>query len=152
MGHAQIFWASRELLLSKKIGCVIMERHCIYNKSLVCNGVNRIMYLLTRNPDAASRKPTYCILALFIRNIVFITMAEIHLYRISMKHVTRQPLLQLLLMTSSNGNIFLVTGHLCGEVTGEFPAQRPVTRSFDVFSDLCLNERLNEQSLGWWFE
>ena len=24
-------------------------------------------------------------------------------------------------------------------VTGEFPAQRPVTRSFDVFFDLCLN-------------
>ena len=28
--------------------------------------------------------------------------------------------------------IFRVTGHLCGEFTGEFPAQRPVTRSFDV--------------------
>ena len=27
------------------------------------------------------------------------------------------------MMTSSNGNIFRVTGHLCGEVTGEFPAQ-----------------------------
>ena len=26
-------------------------------------------------------------------------------------------------------------------VTGEFPAQRPVTRSFDVFFDLRLNER-----------
>ena len=38
-------------------------------------------------------------------------------------------------MTSSNGNIFRVTGHLCGEFTGsgEFPAQRPVTRSFDTF-------------------
>ena len=38
------------------------------------------------------------------------------------------------MMTSSNGNIFRVTGHLCGEFTGpgEFPAQRPVTRSFDV--------------------
>ena len=50
------------------------------------------------------------------------------------------------MMTSSNGNIFPVTGHLCGNspVTGEFPAQRPVTRSFDVFFDLCLNERLNK--------
>ena len=28
-------------------------------------------------------------------------------------------------------------------VTGEFPAQRPVTRSFDVFFDLCLNKRLS---------
>ena len=44
------------------------------------------------------------------------------------------------MMTSSNGSIFRVTGHLCGEITGpgEFPAQRPVTRSFDVFFDLCL--------------
>ena len=37
-------------------------------------------------------------------------------------------------------------------VTGEFPSQRPVTRSFDVFSDLCLNRRLSKYSWGWWFE
>ena len=37
-------------------------------------------------------------------------------------------------------------------VTGEFPSQRPMTRSFDVFSDLRLNKRLNKQSWGWWFE
>ena len=37
-------------------------------------------------------------------------------------------------------------------VFGEFPAQRPVTRSFDVFFDLHLNERLSKQSWGWWFE
>ena len=30
--------------------------------------------------------------------------------------------------------------------------QRPVTRSFDVFFDLCLNKRLSKQSWGWWFE
>ena len=36
-------------------------------------------------------------------------------------------------------------------VTGQFPAQRPVTRSFDVFFDLCLNKRLNKQSWGWWY-
>ena len=36
-------------------------------------------------------------------------------------------------------------------VTGEFPAQRPVTRSFDVFFDLRLNIRLSKQSWGWWF-
>ena len=32
------------------------------------------------------------------------------------------------------------------------PAQRPVTRSFDVFFDLRLNKRLSKQSWGWWFE
>ena len=37
-------------------------------------------------------------------------------------------------------------------VTGEFPSQRPVTRSFDVFFDLCLNKRLSKQSCCWWFE
>ena len=30
-------------------------------------------------------------------------------------------------------------------VTGEFPAQRHVTRGFDVFFDLCLNEWLSKQ-------
>ena len=128
-------------------------------------------------------------------------------------------------MTSSNGNIFCVTGHLCGEFTGPrwihyddvimravvsqitsltivystvysgadqrkhqssaslafvpgihrgpvnsphkgpltrkmfpfddvimFPAQRPVTRSFNVFFDLRLNKRLSKQSWGWWFQ
>ena len=33
-------------------------------------------------------------------------------------------------------------------VTGEFPAQRPVTQSFDVFFDLHLNNRLSKQSWG----
>ena len=37
-------------------------------------------------------------------------------------------------------------------VSGKFPAQRPVTRSFDVFFDLRLNERLSKQSRGWSFE
>ena len=37
-------------------------------------------------------------------------------------------------------------------VPGEFPTQRSVTRSFDVFFDLCLNKRLSKQWWGWWFE
>ena len=37
-------------------------------------------------------------------------------------------------------------------VTGEFPWQRPVTRSFDVFFDLRLKKRLNKQSRRRWFE
>ena len=58
------------------------------------------------------------------------------------------------MMTSSNGNIFVVTGPLCGNslITGEFPAQRPVTRSFDVFFDVPLNNRSSKQSRCWWFE
>ena len=37
-------------------------------------------------------------------------------------------------------------------VTGEFPAQKPVTRNCDVFFDLRLNKRLSKQSWCWWFE
>ena len=57
-------------------------------------------------------------------------------------------------MTSSNGNIFRVTGPLWGEppVIGGFPSKRPVTLSFDVFFDLRLNKRLSKQSRRIWFE
>ena len=37
-------------------------------------------------------------------------------------------------------------------VTGEFPVQRPMTRSFDIFFDLRLNKQLSKQSGGWWFD
>ena len=37
-------------------------------------------------------------------------------------------------------------------VPGEFPTQRPVTQSFDVFFDLRLNKHLSKQSWGWWLE
>ena len=37
-------------------------------------------------------------------------------------------------------------------VPGEFPTQRQVTRSFDVYFDLRLNKRLGKQSWGSWFE
>ena len=55
------------------------------------------------------------------------------------------------MMTSSNGNIFRVTGHLCGEFTGpgDFPAQRPVVWSFDVFFDLFwINGWVNNLGAG----
>ena len=71
------------------------------------------------------------------------------------------------MMRSSNGTIFRVTGpFVTGEfpsqrpvtrsfgvfrvtgpfVTGEFPSQRPVTRSFGVFFDLRLNKQFSKQS------
>ena len=57
-------------------------------------------------------------------------------------------------MTSSNGNISAVLALCAGNspVPGEFFAQRPVTRSFDVFFDLRPNKWLSKQSWGWWFE
>ena len=57
-----------------------------------------------------------------------------------------------IMMTSSNGNIFRVTGHLCVELTGHFPSQRPVMRSLDVFFGLRLNRHLSQQWRRWWFE
>ena len=58
------------------------------------------------------------------------------------------------MMTSSNGTFSVLLAISAGNspVTGEFPAQRPVTRSFDVFFDLRLNKLLSKQSWGWWFE
>ena len=37
-------------------------------------------------------------------------------------------------------------------VTGEFPAQRPMTRSFDVSLDLRLNQQMSKQWIRWWLE
>ena len=37
-------------------------------------------------------------------------------------------------------------------VPGEFPAERPVTQSFDALFDLCLCKQLSKQWWGWWFE
>ena len=63
-------------------------------------------------------------------------------------------IVQYLMMTSSNGNIFRVTGHLCGEFTG--PRLIPRTKASDAdlwfFFDLRLNKRLSKQWWGWWFE
>ena len=55
-------------------------------------------------------------------------------------------------MTSSNGNIFRVTGHSCGEFTGDrwpVTAQKPLTRSFDIFFDPRMNKRLSKQTWSW---
>ena len=40
------------------------------------------------------------------------------------------------------GLLAICTGN--SPVTGEFPAQRPVTQSFDVFFDLRLDKRLSK--------
>ena len=51
-------------------------------------------------------------------------------------------------MTSPNGNIFRFTGPLCEE----FPSQSPVTRTFGIFFERFLNERLSIQSRHSWLE
>ena len=56
-----------------------------------------------------------------------------------------------IMMTPSNGSIFRVTGLYVGNspVTGEFPSQKPLMRSFDVFFDLHVNKRLSKQLIRW---
>ena len=58
------------------------------------------------------------------------------------------------MMTSSNGNISALLALCPGNspVSGEFPAQRPVMRSFGVSLISALNKRFSKQSWGWWFE
>ena len=95
----------------------------------------------------------YLILAL--TNLIRRTWVDISSLHIVLIYVMlTMPILGTIMMTSSNGNIFRVTGPLCGEFTGpgEFPAQKPVTLSFDVFFDLRLNKQLSKQPWGWWLE
>ena len=58
------------------------------------------------------------------------------------------------MMTSLNGNIFRVTGHLRGEFTGPrwIPHTKASDAELDIFFDLRPNKRLSKQSWGWWFE
>ena len=58
------------------------------------------------------------------------------------------------MMTSSNGNIFHVTGHLCREFTGHrwIPRTKANDAELWYFFYLCLNKRLSKQWWGWWFE
>ena len=58
------------------------------------------------------------------------------------------------MMTSSNGNIFRVTGLLCGEFTGRrwIPCKGQWGGAL-MFSLICtLNKWLSKQWWGWWFE
>ena len=58
------------------------------------------------------------------------------------------------MMTSSNETFPALLAICVGNspVTGEFPAQRPMTRSSDVFFDLRLNKQLRKQWWSWWFD
>ena len=91
----------------------------------------RNWFFISIHPDVAF----YCVLCYFSNTVI-----DSHFFIVSEA-----------MMTSSNRNIFRVTGSLCGEFT-VFPTRRPVTRSFNVFFDLRLNIRLSKQPRGWWFE
>ena len=58
------------------------------------------------------------------------------------------------MVTSSSGNIFRATGHLCGEFTGYRYITHTMASDAELwcFLDLRLNKRLSKQWWGWWFE
>ena len=53
-------------------------------------------------------------------------------------------------METFSALLAICTGNL--PVPIEFPTQRPVTRSFDVYFDLRPNKQFSKQWWGWWFE
>ena len=57
------------------------------------------------------------------------------------------------MMTSSNENIFRVTGPLCGDFTGHrwIPLTKASDAEVDVFFGVRLNKLLSKQSRGGWF-
>ena len=82
-------------------------------------------------------RETSQILASFFIEFPLITRIELH-----------ESGSRMFMMTSSNGNIFRVTGHLCRWI----PRTKASDASFDVFFDLRLITRPSKQSQGWWFE
>ena len=58
----------------------------------------------------------------------------------------------LIFMITSSYSAWLALCAGNSPVTGEFPPQRSVTRSFDIFFELRQNKRLNKHSGCWWFE
>ena len=85
---------------------------------------------------------------------VFIYHSFMRMLLLSLVWLITASKMDISMMTSSNGNIFRVTGHLCGEFTA--PRWIPRTKSSDAelwcFLWSRLNKRLSKQSWGWWFE
>ena len=61
---------------------------------------------------------------------------------------------QNIMMTSSNGNIFRVTGHLCGQFTDHrwIPHTKASDAELWCFSLICARINGGVNSWGWWFE
>ena len=54
------------------------------------------------------------------------------------------------LMETFSALLVLCAGN--SPVTGKFPWQRLMTRSFHIFLDMCLDKRLNKRWGRWWFD
>ena len=97
-------------------------------------------YTLSRSP------PSWCMLILsaWIDIIGNIYMVPNYIFMISVGIWWRHQ------METFSALLAICAGN--SPVPGEFPTQRPVTQSFDVYFDLRPNKRLSKQLWGWWFE
>ena len=75
------------------------------------------------------------------------------------EHSSPTSIFPVFMMTSSNGNMFRVTGFFVGNspvtagnspVIGEFPSHRPVTRSFDVFFEQTAELKITTPVIWVW--
>ena len=129
----------------------IMTSQIIYNLSIcltVCSTQNKTKHQssallaflreIHRSPVVSPNKGPVLRRAFPYQGAIIRSWLEIHL---SWWHHRMETLSALLAICAGNS-----------PVTGEFPAQWTVTRSFDIFFDLRLNKRFNKQSRDWWFE
>ena len=72
------------------------------------------------------------------------------MFHVVIGHLNQNPLWGRHRMETFSALLALCAGNSL--VTGEFSAQMPVTRNFDLFFDLRLNKRLSKQSRRMWFE
>ena len=111
----------------------------------------------------------YCIVLYYITSMLFVII-DCHLYllgcdihrlvlqmaisNVSQGSASFARFSKVSMMTSSNGNIFRVTGPLCGEFTGLrwIPHTKASDAELWCFFDLHLIKRLSKHSRGWWFE
>ena len=76
---------------------------------------------------------------------VIVQIVDVHIYLLYTCIILYVQWIECCMMTSSNGKKMFA-------LLVPSAAQRPVTRSFDVFSDLRLNKQLSKQSRCWWNE
>ena len=96
---------------------------------------------LTRNSN--SRDISFCSRSILMKMITVIPLRQ--LYSITFTHW------RWIMMTSSNGNIFRVTGHLCGEFTGpRWIPHKGQWRGALMFSLICvwINDWVNNREAG----
>ena len=112
-----------------------------------------IMKWASVNPDLCRHTPL--VINRLMSQVWYVFLVSYHLWLIPMKH-SPSALLGVYdervltwwrhQMETLSALLVICVGN--SPATGKFASQRPVTRSFDVFFDLCLNKRLSKQSRG----